>query len=65
VRELSAEEGVVFDAETAAAIQENLAVSDYGELLATRGITTVALNEAGAIVEYRPDGRSVVLTART
>jgi len=64
LRELSVEEGVVFNAEIAAAIQENLAESNYGELLAKRGITTVALNEAGEIVEYRPDGSSVVLTAR-
>jgi hypothetical protein len=61
LRELSVEEGVVFNAEIAAAIQENLAKSNYGELLAKRGITTVALNEAGEIVEHRPDGHSVVL----
>lgn len=61
-RELSVEEGVVFNAEIAAAIQENLAESDYGEALAKRGITTVALNETGEIVEHRPDGSSVVLT---
>jgi hypothetical protein len=64
LRELTVEEGVVFNAEIAAAIQENLAESNYGELLAHRGITTVALNEAGKIVEYRPDGSSVVLAAR-
>jgi hypothetical protein len=61
--ELSVEEGVVFNAEIAAAIQENLNESNYGELLGKRGITTVALNEAGEIVEYRPDGGSTVLTA--
>ena len=33
-RELSVEEGVVFDAEITAAIQENLAESNYGDLLA-------------------------------
>ena len=27
----------------------------YGEVLAGRGITTVALNEEGDIVEHRPD----------
>ena len=64
MRELSVEEGVVFNAEIAAAIQENLADSHYGELLAKRGITTVALNEAGEIVEHRPDGTSVVVTAK-
>ncbi|KUI32430.1 hypothetical protein AU196_16275 [Mycobacterium sp. IS-1742] len=58
---LSHEEGVVFNAEISAAIEEQLAGADYGELLAGRGITTVALDDAGRIVEYRPDGTSVVL----
>jgi ParD-like antitoxin of type II bacterial toxin-antitoxin system len=64
LRELGVEEGVVFNAEITAAIQENLAESNYGELLAGRGLTTVALNEAGEMVEYRPDGGSVVLTTK-
>ncbi|MCV7409197.1 hypothetical protein AWC05_00940 [Mycobacterium florentinum] len=63
--ELSVEEGVVFNAEIAAAIQENLNQANYGKLLAKRGVTTVALNEAGEIVEYRPDGSSTVLTANS
>ena len=62
--ELSVEEGVVFNAEIAAAVQEKLAESNYGKLLADRGITTVALNEEGEIVEHRPDGTSVVLTVK-
>lgn len=61
--ELSEQEGVVFNAEISAAIQESLAEADYGRLLAGRGITTVALNEDGQIVEHRPDGSSVVVTA--
>src|ERR1700749_1441470 len=64
LRELSVEEGVVFNAEIAAAVQEKLAGSNYGKLLAERGITTVALNENGDIVEHRPDGSSVVLTTK-
>ncbi len=64
LRELNAEEGAVFDAEVSAAIQEKLAHSHYGEVLAERGVTTVALNEAGEIVEHRPDGTAVVLTAK-
>jgi hypothetical protein len=60
--ELSAEEGAVFNAEISAAIQESLAGADYGQVLTGRGITTVALNEDGQIVEHRPDGSSVVLT---
>jgi ParD-like antitoxin of type II ParDE toxin-antitoxin system len=62
--ELSEEEGVVFNAEITAAIQERLADADYGTVLARRGITTVALDEHGQIVEHRPDGSSVVVTGR-
>ncbi|MEZ0049918.1 hypothetical protein ABIA30_000908 [Mycobacterium sp. MAA66] len=58
---LSTEEGVVFNAEIAAAIEENLARTDYGEVLAARGITTVALDADGQIVQYRPDGTATVL----
>src|ERR1700733_11163043 len=47
--ELSVEEGVVFNAEIAAAVQEGLADANYGAVLAGRGITTVALNAAGDI----------------
>src|SRR6201999_2890976 len=64
LRELSTEEGIVFNAEIAAAVEEGLAEANYGEVLAGRGITTVALNERGDIVEHRPDGSSVVLTPR-
>ncbi|MGW0160844.1 TA system antitoxin ParD family protein [Mycobacterium sp. NPDC003323] len=59
--ELSTEEGVVYNAEISAAIEENLAETDYGALLSARGITTVALDESGQIVQYRPDGSSSVL----
>jgi ParD-like antitoxin of type II bacterial toxin-antitoxin system len=62
--ELGVEEGVVFNAEIAAAIEEDLAKSHYGDRLAGHGITTVALNEAGEIIEYHPDGRSAVVSAR-
>jgi hypothetical protein len=55
LRELSAEEGAVFDAEIAAGIEENLARSNYGAMLAERGLTTVAVNENGDIVEHHPD----------
>ncbi|TVX95116.1 hypothetical protein FPV58_28495 [Mycolicibacterium porcinum] len=59
--ELTAEEGAVFDAEIAASIEESLARADYGRILAGRGITTVALDENGDIVQYRPDGTTAVL----
>ena len=44
--------------------QESLADADYGQLLAGRGIATVALTEDGQMVEHRPDGTSVLVTAR-
>ena len=58
---LTAEEGVVFNAEISAAIEENLSHTHYGDILAERGVTTVALDDDGRIVEYRPDGTSVFL----
>ncbi len=64
LRELGAEEGVVFNAEIAAAIQEKLAGSNYGTLLAERGVTTVALDRSGEIIEHRPDGSSVPLARK-
>lgn len=62
--ELSVEEGVVVNAEISAAIEENLARTHYGETLAARGITTVALDDAGDLIEHRPDGTSVALTKK-
>ena len=41
--------------------RESLARTDYGKALAARGITTVALDENGEIVQYLPDGSTVVL----
>lgn len=59
--QLDANEGVVFNAEITAAIEEDLARTNYGDTLAARGITTVALDDDGEIVEYRPDGTSAQL----
>ena len=59
--QLSEDEGLVFNAEISAAIQESLATAHYGDLLSVRGITTVALNDDGEIVEYRPDGTTSVV----
>jgi hypothetical protein len=61
-RELSVEEGVVFNAEISAAIQESLANANYGQVLSKRGVTTVALNDAGELVEQRPDGISMTVS---
>ena len=62
--DLTVEEGVVFNAEISAAIEEKLAHTHYGDELAARGITTVALNESGDIVEYQPDGTTAVLAPK-
>lgn len=62
--ELGVEEGVVFHAEVLAAIDESLARADYGATLAARGITTVALNDDGELVQYRPDGTSSPLPSQ-
>ncbi len=64
ISELTVEEGVVFNAEISAAIEERLARTDYGAALAGQGITTVALDDAGDIVEHRPDGTVVVLAVK-
>lgn len=61
LRDLTAEEGVVFNAEISAAIEENLARANYGKTLAARGITTVAIDDDGEVVQYRPDGSTTVL----
>jgi hypothetical protein len=62
--ELTVEEGVVFNAEISAAVEENLARTNYGATLAGQGVTTVALNDDGEIVEHRPDGATVVLAGK-
>jgi hypothetical protein len=59
--ELAPAEGAVFDAEVGAAIEEHLASTNYGEVLATQGVTTVAIDDNGDLVEYRPDGTRTVL----
>ena len=61
LRDLTDEEGVVFNAEISTGIQEGLERADYGAVLAARGVTTVALDEDGEIVQYAPDGSSVRL----
>jgi hypothetical protein len=62
MQDLSVEESVVFNAEVAVAIEENLAAGHYGRRLAAAGVTTVALDDAGRLVEHRPDGTSAVLS---
>ncbi|MBU8813134.1 TA system antitoxin ParD family protein [Mycolicibacterium goodii] len=64
LRDLTSEEGVVFNAEISAAIEEGLAHTDYGKVLAARGVTTVALDDSGEIVRYEPDGTTTALTSK-
>ena len=61
--DLSPEERVVANAEIDVAIQTRARSLSFGDVLAAEGVVTVALDEAGALVEYRPDGTSVVLEA--
>ena len=55
-RELSADEQVVLNAELDASISEAARVISFGEVLASRGVTTVALDEHGRLTRYHPDG---------
>ena len=59
--ELSPDELMVANAEMDAAIQERLRGTHFGQQLAARAITTVALDDDGQLVEYRPNGSSVRL----
>lgn len=61
MRELTAQEGVAFNAEISAALEENLVSNHYGQILAAEGVTTVALDEQGRLREYRPDGTDALL----
>lgn len=58
---LRAEERTIADAELDAAIAATAQVTGFGDTLASRGVTTVALNDDGALVEHRPDGSSTLL----
>lgn len=59
--DLDTDEEVVFNAELTAAVEERLADANYGATLSARGLTLVALNDDGELVEYRPDGGSSVI----
>ncbi|MEE4025329.1 hypothetical protein V1Y59_19750 [Gordonia sp. PKS22-38] len=61
VADLSDDEGRAFNAEMRARISESLADADYRGTLAARGVTTVALDDEGRVVEYRPDGTTRVV----
>ena len=55
-RDLNPEERVVFNAELDTSISEAARTVRFGEVLAGRGVTTVALDEDGRLTRYHPDG---------
>jgi hypothetical protein len=63
MRTLSVEEGIAFNAEVAAAIEENLTTTHYGQALAAEGVTAVGLDDNGNLIEYRPDGSTSLVVA--
>ena len=61
--DLTVAEGRLFNAEIEARIADSLTRTDYGSVLAARGVTTVVLDDEGRLVEQRPDGTTRVLDA--
>lgn len=59
--ELSEQEAAVVNAEIAATIEEHVVAANFGNDFAAEGVTTVALDEDGRLVEYRPDGTTAIL----
>jgi hypothetical protein len=58
---LTPQEAAVVNAEISATIEAGVAKLDLAAEHAAEGVTTVALDEQGRLVEYRPDGTSSVL----
>jgi hypothetical protein len=61
LRDLNAAERTVVNAELDAATQELLLRSNWGQEFAAQGMTTVALDDDGNLVQYNPDGTSAVI----
>jgi hypothetical protein len=61
--DLTEAERLVANADLDASIQIQAQSMSFGDRLAAEGVTTVALDDEGALVEHRPDGSSVVLVA--
>ncbi|NLE80638.1 MAG: hypothetical protein GX610_13840 [Rhodococcus sp.] len=59
--ELSAEEGVVFNAEIAAALEESLSTGNHVADRAAQGRASIVLDEQGRVVKHLPDGTQIVL----
>lgn len=58
---LRPDERTVVNAELDARIAEKAQATPLGQVVAARGVTTVALDDHGRLVEHRPDGTSTVL----
>lgn len=52
LRELSVEEGVVFNAEIEVAVEQSLATVDLQKVLQNKGVRLVGVDENGNLVEY-------------
>jgi hypothetical protein len=61
--DLTEDERLVANADLDTSIQMRAQSVSFGARLAAEGVTTVALDDEGALVEYRPDGSCVVLVA--
>lgn len=58
---LRPDERTVVHAELDARIAEKARSTALGRVVSARGVTTVALDDEGRLVEHRPDGTSMVL----
>ncbi|EME20478.1 TA system antitoxin ParD family protein [Rhodococcus triatomae] len=61
VKELSTEEGAVFNAEVAAALEESLAEGNHVTDRAEQGRATIFLDNRGRVVKQLPDGTQIIL----
>jgi hypothetical protein len=59
---LTSDEQAVANAEVNATLSANARTLHVGELLAERGITTVALDDDGRLIRHYPDGRTEALS---
>ncbi len=59
--DLDRTERTVANAEIDATIQQRAQVTSFGAVAWARGITTVALDDDGNLVEHRPDGSESVI----
>ncbi|NRQ48511.1 TA system antitoxin ParD family protein [Aeromicrobium stalagmiti] len=58
---MTGDERAVVNAEIAATIEERVVTSDFSSALASAGLTTVALDDEGRLIEYHPDGTQTLL----